>query len=694
MRSSNSALAAICHTLLTILLRNPCNGRGLLLPVILSPAVGMSPNPNSYVERNKDGSVTPPIYLVGNWEIGGFKTVQEVTASGYTVSKVHGNYEYMEFDQTTDTMISSKLVVGKDNPKVTASRASGKMLTTYEHEILRTNAKTKNETLFQRSMAASHTEEINAHESPRLQGSHVVRRRMAAVVGKKKNLMIPFRFSDHSSRIVPTAEDLSVLMNNQGPHSTLCPTGSVRDVFLASSYNQLDLNTTVSPWVTLPNTEAYYADGGSGKKSTLAHVMIRDALDALQATGFNFSEFDTDNNGYIDAIGFFHSGYAAEWGGTDSYGAYLIDRIWSHKWALYSLPDGKWTSTSGKKVYNYHISSSLWSTSGYNIGRIGVVAHETAHFFDLPDLYDGSIGKGIGGYCLMANSWGFDNSQYYPPLMSAWSKIQLGWVTPQVISTPGSYNVRQGCEFPDIFMISKNFGSGTEYLLIENRQKCKFDQLLPGPGLAIYHIDDSLTNYTIEGYPGQTGWPENGNHYRVALLQADGNYDLEKGTNRGDGTDLFASPRATWISNSGTSNGLTHPNTKGYYGGIVIETWITIDKISVARVNMSFSIDFTPPTRPPTRGPTKLPTAKPTNLSTRPPTRSPTKLPTAKPTKHPTAMPTRSPTKLPTAKPTNGPTAMPTRSPTKLPTSMPMRIPTKLPSSKPTPLSPTRLPTA
>jgi hypothetical protein len=112
-------------------------------------------------------------------------------------------------------------------------------------------------------------------------------------------------------------------------------------------------------------------------------------------------------------------------------------------------------------------------------------------------------------------------------------------------------------------MISKNFGSGKEYLLIENRQQCKFDLPLPGPGLAIYHIDDSLTDYTIQGYPGQTGWPGNGNHYRVALLQADGNYDLEKGKNRGDGTDLFASPRATWISNSGVSNGMTHPNTKG-----------------------------------------------------------------------------------------------------------------------------------
>jgi hypothetical protein len=33
--------------------------------------------------------------------------------------------------------------------------------------------------------------------------------------------------------------------------------------------------------------------------------MIRDALNALEATGFNFTEFDTDNDGYIDAIGFY-----------------------------------------------------------------------------------------------------------------------------------------------------------------------------------------------------------------------------------------------------------------------------------------------------------------------------------------------------------------------------------------------------
>ena len=73
-----------------------------------------------------------------------------------------------------------------------------------------------------------------------------------------------------------------------------------------------------------------------------------------------------------------------------------------------------------------------------------------------------------------------------------------------------------------------------EYLLIENKRKYGFDTMVPQAGLAIWHIDETkgkLSTFGVnlnEGFPGQPGWPTNDKHYRVALLQADGLYDLEE----------------------------------------------------------------------------------------------------------------------------------------------------------------------
>jgi M6 family metalloprotease-like protein len=422
------------------------------------------------------------------------------------------------------------------------------------------------------------------------------------IAGPLKNLVIPFRFSNHGNRALPSQEEVSILFNAQGGDPAIAPTGSVRDFYQEVSYGQLDLQSTVIPWVTLPQSESYYANGESGLTPRIAES-IRGALEEADRT-VDFRDFDRDGDGWIDAITFLHSGFGAEWGGIDQDGVSLADRIWSHRWSITT-----WTSAEGVKVSDYHISPSLWGTSGRQIGRIGVICHETGHFFGMPDLYDTSQvdpGEGAGSWCLMANSWGFDQSQLYPPHPSGWCKMRLGWLTPQVIDSAGTYQVlaseaKLGNESstPQLYMVTAGFPEG-EYLLIENRQPVGFDAGIPPGqggrgGLAVWHIDELKGHNDHAGWPGQAGWPSNDRHYMVALLQADGRYDLEQsGQGRGDGDDVFRAGHVSRIDAGSI------PSTMAYQSGVISRTGHAIRNISASSTTMTF--EFQPGTPEATAG--------------------------------------------------------------------------------------------
>jgi M6 family metalloprotease-like protein len=390
--------------------------------------------------------------------------------------------------------------------------------------------------------------------------------------------VVLIQFSNHVGRALPSSSEIDVLFNAPGGDPVLAPTGSVRDVYLQNSYGQLVLDSDIGFWITVSGTEQYYANGVAGD-STLWEA-LREALDALDGS-VDFAQYDANNDGYIDAITFLHSGYAAEWGERDSDGTLWKDRIWSHKWEMSS----PWLSKEGVKVARYHISPALWGTRGSSIGRIGVIAHETAHFLGLPDLYDtDGGGAGIGSYDLMANSWGFDGRQQCPPQLSPWSKKQLGWIDPVDISQTGQYQIGQSATNNDYYVISEGFPTD-EYLLIENRQNAVIDCALPQGGLAIWHIDERA-DFNEEGYPGKR-WPKDGKHYRVALAQADGNFDLERGANRGDAGDVHHGGGVDAMAPGPDG----HPNTDAYQRGRIVVTGHTISNISAAGPVMTFCLN-------------------------------------------------------------------------------------------------------
>lgn len=224
----------------------------------------------------------------------------------------------------------------------------------------------------------------------------------------------------------------------------------------------------------------------------------------------------------------------------------------------------------------------------------------------------------------MANSWGFDGTQYYPPHMSAWTKLLLGWTIPYFPS-PGKNELAaselQDANQPQVYAIKEGFPKG-EFLLIENRQRLGLDSTMPQSGIVIYHIDhrssaeEFYDSLQCEGYPGQEGWPANGNHYGVAVVQADGLFELEQLLNIGDSGDYFHGAGVDHLVPCRDLTNCQHPNTDSYQDGVVARTNVHITDISNSGAVMTFNyrvgeFESTNPSASPSMAPSSHPSSAP-----------------------------------------------------------------------------------
>jgi M6 family metalloprotease-like protein len=543
------------------------------------------------------------------------------------------------------------------------------------------------------------------HRQQQNQNQH--RKLFHSTNGTFHNLVLLLRFADHTDRILPSQADIERLYNsndvipplfmkdfdNDDDDDDVVPTGSVRLFYEAISYNTFTIQTTVIDWITLSHTEAYYGNSEHGftkfKDAIIEALNILDNGDGGAHSGppFDFTKFDLDSNGAIDGFGILHSGYGAEFAGVDCYDTPDTSRIWSHKgginWSSSPEPNTNTGQTQVVSVNRFYVSSALRGKCQSNIVRIGVIVHELGHYLGLPDLYDETFtGNGLGAYDFMSQSWGWDGLGF-PPYPSAWSRVLLGWANVKLIVSDGTYKVEQSATSNIVYKIDTGYPTG-EYLLIENRQPVGFDVKMEGQGgIAIYHIDNAIINgQNSRGYPSPgTYWPNNGKHYQVALLPADGNYDLEKGgDNHGDAGDLWHSGSQLKELRSGGS----HPNTDSYQGGKVKKTGVRIYgfthsgkymSFKVAGLGTSTAVDVGEATESVAISlEQQMMTSKPTTL--KPITLKPTTtVPTSLPTNEPTTITFPSSESRVTVKPTPNPTDIPTLSPiTSVPTVPPQPL--------------------
>ena len=541
--------------------------------------------PLAYKERQPDGKI---IYL----KLGGDLEHHYVTDSlGYPVVELEDGWNvYAKIDTSNDILMESNMKVGEIDPaKMGFERIRPVSLP--NNNVTKSDDDENWTTKFLMENNESFKTYKGKKKRSRLRKIRGAIRRQPPTeqisVDIMKNLVVLICFSDHDISKLPSPNDYDKVFNSEGP-SNLALTGSIRDVFTTSSYGKLHIESTIYPWIQLSKTESYYANGNAGGSSKLHEALI-EALNIIDADGdFDMNDFDHDKDKFIDSITFLHSGYGAEFGGRDCRMVKWKNRIWSHMWRIRN----PWKSKNSKKkvkIQQYQISSGLWGRNQYkceyDLMHIGAIAHEMAHFLGLVDQYGGSVGFGIGSYGLMGNAWGADFSQQYPPIMSPWNKIELGWIEPIEISKSGFYEITASYKSPMIYKIKDGYKKD-EYLLIENRQPQLFDKVLSQGGLFVWHIDEKAT-MDSDGFPEQADWPDNGNHYINALLQADGKYDLETGMNYGDALDAFHHFGVKSIGPDGTSIG-NYPNTDSYQKGKIKKIGHIIDEISVSGDVMTF----------------------------------------------------------------------------------------------------------
>lgn len=311
--------------------------------------------------------------------------------------------------------------------------------------------------------------------------------------GTPRSLVILVNFSDKSFVVANPKVAYSNLLNQEN-YSANGGTGSARDYFKDNSTGAFAPQFDVVGPYTLPNTMTYYGGNSSSSGGDAnARQMVIDACNLASADGVDFAQYDTDNNGFVDNIFIYYAGYNEAEGGP-------ANSVWPHRWALANTA----TVLDGKIIYDYACTSELRGASGSNMCGIGTFCHEFGHVLGLPDFYATNNASHHTLYTWdIMDAGPYNNLGRTPPSYSGYERFFLGWMTPTEIKSGDDLALEPLNTSNKAFLISLNGNhnlkgknpSPTEFFILENRQKTKWDTYLPGHGLLITRVNYSSSTW-------------------------------------------------------------------------------------------------------------------------------------------------------------------------------------------------------
>ncbi len=348
---------------------------------------------------------------------------------------------------------------------------------------------------------------------------------------------------------------------NKAFNGTSADTGwqSVSSYYKTASNGLLNLTFDIQSTVALSYNSSYYeyqTEYYEGETYSIGDlVILEETLKKLDST-IDFSKYDTNNDGYIDAVYLIYSASVNYNSDESIYWAYVY---WSQddttrydgKLSNYYLFAGfdfmdESTSRQDSSLYdNYPVISGLKINASTYI-------HESGHLMGLDDYYDYDEGLGSDeglGYADMMDGTIGDHGVY--------SKIMLGWLDATVVNSTQTITIQASAQTPSttpsVLLIPLNFDNSyfSEYLLIdlysatglnEMHANMKDTFLYDGApyGARIYHISSSINDpYSTERYTFTDNDNSSTANALIKLVEADGDKKFSSGNGYAEADDLW-----------------------------------------------------------------------------------------------------------------------------------------------------------
>lgn len=366
--------------------------------------------------------------------------------------------------------------------------------------------------------------------------------------------------------------------------------GSVRKYFSDMSKGQFEPQFEVAMPVHLSGNMVDY---GAGRNDNMGKF-VPEVCQLADQAGVDFSQYDANNDGYVDLVYIIFAGWGQSTGGP-------TESIWPKSG---TVSGGTY---DGKRVMRYGVHSELcmyegaWATP--RINGIGLFCHEFSHCMGLPDFYpttesaQNAYNPSMEYFDLMDNGEYVQNG-YVPCAYTAWEREAMGWLAIDTLKESQTVTLRSldATDNPGVAyrIMNPDDETGHEYLIVQNLQQEGWNRVLcsrlGAHGMLATHVDYdasafSLNSNRVNNVIG---------HSRMTFIPAGGDYISGYQVGQVSQADYFAFHARSVFP--GTSDVTELPTISWYTGDSDILQLTDISEEADGTVTLNYRNNSTPVT--------------------------------------------------------------------------------------------------